>query len=1576
MKEFKLGKETLTVSDGLEEYNELHHQYVEAAKDARDTFERLYTEQNHSIESVQLRGEQQIEGSLEQTYFVSLRHFLDHDIYDIDRDLFAEFCKEQELLPVYDVHKTNLKKLAMVDRYVESEAQRREIRKANRSHPAWFATGLGGMISATVMDGITYSVSGALHSGVNAIGNWRTQKEAQEMRDSIYEDDNTLKEYLDAIYQSAFQTHYGYIDLLEQRNNIHVEKYEPANRRSALAMHNNIAMLLPQKEKAEKIATQMLSLDPYQSEFYRNLIENYGDQDGEIQKIGEFFYVDMDDVKKDLQTNYAKSFPFEEVREIQSVIDELDTKADYFGLAKEDQEQIDFATRRDYCKWLLQKTYDPQLYCYLLEPEKKKEIIKLIQQHLEKTKEQMIAFYEETITKDSRYIVGPKDLPDSLHLLVTQNTERIATAFFLDDIGLHYGREEKIAYQHIDKLEMKEHMLVINDTIRIPLLADLDWNSLEQFLTKAVAYLKEETFLDLARVLELGEVEDDYSKKIRSVIRKMMVSQSDKLKNIWRNITLFDTASYAQIIEYNNIKVRLNAFCGDKKNYHPLFWLCIKDEFALFTPEGIVLTENGMLLSYDELEDTQGAACEIVDGTIQIQADSKRYVILDEECYEIDEMATFLNCCIAMLQKKEVSFAHKVHFTQEAELFMEPFVIWMEKMLYSRTGKEGVDDFRNFLYVNGNDSHFIAFASQYLQDLNLEEAEHILFFMKSAIHSEYALIVTSKNIYMYRGKNDITTISLKQFGSITIDHASHAKEIRLHYVDNGREESILAGSLFAHETAARRSVWVERLIQNAFAYVIDQDVNALMAFAKEKAPTFLPKEYAEYVMPLQKLSTRLLYCSEDINRDVLAKWEENAREVYLSSKDYEQIILFYNSVKVAGGNAGIVLTDQYLYVRGKEIFKAAIKDIEEVRVSDLDTARLEIATKDMVYSTTLKGYPALLEFGDLLSDIIFYIKENASDVLSYLDEKEMEAERRLARRQVEYVVKEEQKEALQKIAEYCSENEEFGLFGEQQDEILLNDESDTFKDAYREAVEASSMKPDPVEVPLFLIRPRDGKKKFFSVKKTAMIVTNEGWYNVKANDWGMDLSKVAFASFKTIESTEASTIAKPKVVAKCMIKNEEEEAVEKEYALAVAQEGTIDLYQNFFKLVLDLRDSLMAVEDKEAEEKEMLSLEALQLCDNIATASAEEVADILEKLLAYDYDTAAKAECCVEKRQKELILEKMISVSGQENDIDRLQAQREEILNNAYPFRYKRKALQKVEERLVDKKAEQVQEKDAKVKELLAQSSLENPVFGSVKNDRKGFITMAQMSKTDEAFAFGDAVLLSALVEKKPSGVGGYIILADKLLICKDKKFMAYPLSGIEKFLINDMIVKKNIAFVYQGKKVTLTDMHRQNTTKTAALLMQIVTYLASGTVTPIEQIRIETVTLKDTAQKVVQGMENTVKDMKDKLTGFAGFGKNHAKEDETSSEGSTGNDNEKTGTFTEENAAKPEKSEMTSNVSNAAQAAAGKFTSATERFAGKAKLPGGFMKKDDEEAKKTCPSCGAQVKANGKFCGKCGHKF
>ncbi len=50
MKEFKIGKETLTVSDGLEEYNELHHQYVEAAKDARDTFERLYTEQNHSIE--------------------------------------------------------------------------------------------------------------------------------------------------------------------------------------------------------------------------------------------------------------------------------------------------------------------------------------------------------------------------------------------------------------------------------------------------------------------------------------------------------------------------------------------------------------------------------------------------------------------------------------------------------------------------------------------------------------------------------------------------------------------------------------------------------------------------------------------------------------------------------------------------------------------------------------------------------------------------------------------------------------------------------------------------------------------------------------------------------------------------------------------------------------------------------------------------------------------------------------------------------------------------------------------------------------------------------------------------------------------------------------------------------------------------------------------------------------------------------------------------------------------------------------------------------------------------------------
>lgn len=425
MKEFKLGNETLTVSDGLEQYNELHHQYVESANEACETFKKIYTEQNRDMEDVKYRGERQIEKSLEQTYFVSLRHFLDHDIYDIDRDLFAQYCKEQKYLPVYDVHKNNLMKLAQVDAYVESEAQRRELRKANRSHPAWFANGLSGMISATILDGVTYSVSGALHSGVNAIGNWRTQKQAQEARNQIYQDDNTLEEYLSAIYQSAYQTHYGYIDQLEQRQDIHVEKYEPQNQRSALAMHNNIAMLQPKKEKAQKIAAQMLSLDPYQREYYQNLIQNYGDPNGEIQKIGEFFYVDMESVKRTLQENYAKSFPFEEVREIQSVIDQLDTKADYFGLDQEDKEEIDLAMRREFCKWVLKKTYDSKLCCFLLQPEKKGEIVKLLEASVEKTKAQMTAFFEECITQDSKYVLNPKDLPMSLHLAVTQNTEQL-----------------------------------------------------------------------------------------------------------------------------------------------------------------------------------------------------------------------------------------------------------------------------------------------------------------------------------------------------------------------------------------------------------------------------------------------------------------------------------------------------------------------------------------------------------------------------------------------------------------------------------------------------------------------------------------------------------------------------------------------------------------------------------------------------------------------------------------------------------------------------------------------------------------------------------------------------------------------------------------------------------------------------------------------------------------------------------------------------------------------------------------------------------------------------------------------
>lgn len=1540
MKEFKLGEQTLTVSDGLEEYNELHHEYVEAAKEARSLFGKIYQEQNDSMEDIAARGKEQIEESMEEAYFVSLRHLLDNDIYDIDKDLFCKFCEEKGLLSVYDVHKNNLKKLIAVNQYVASERERRDIRKANRIRPIWIAEGASGMLGAVAMDAITNSVTGMVHSGVNAIGNWNTKRKAQKMKDGVFKDDNTLKEYQDAIYDSAFKSHYGYIDILEDRKKVHIEKYEPEAQRNALAVNNNIAMLVPEKERAERMAVQMLSLDPYHEEYYGNLITNYGDENGEIQKIGEFFHMDIDEVKRDLQHKYMKNFSFEDIKEIQSVVDKLDKKAEYFGLQDEDREELDLQMRRRFCKWVLKKTYDEQMLCYLLYPDKKKEIMALLNESANTVKEQMNRYYEECFTNDSRYIVPPEKLPLSVHLLVTQNTEREAVAFYLDDIGIAYGKDEKIAYGYIEKIEIQEHMLILNDVVRIPIIAELEWKELEQYIQTAVSYLRQQSFAELSEKLELGRIESEQSKKLRNDIIKMLTTQSGSTRNIWCNITVFDTASAVRILEYNNIKVTINTFCGNKDEYTPLFWLYNGEEVVLFTENGIVFTNSGVQIDYQDLEDIKGHACVSRDDRILIQSDGREYSIFHEECYEIQELTAFADVCIRMLQKKDAHFEHQVRMKQDDALLIEPFTVWMDKMLYSRIGNEGVEDFSNFLFANVNDRYFTAFASIYYHNIEMEEEESILFFVKPVYYERNAIVVTTKNIYIYNGNSVTKFIALKQFEDVTIDHRSELKEIKISYDNEGIKEQVIVGALCKHENVARRSVWAERLLKIAFGYAKEPKKENLPEVFKEEVGNFIEREYLDYTSLLSGLRSRLVYFAEKTNRDCLGKWIENAREVYLSSTDYEQILLFYNSVKVAGGNAGVVLTDRYLYVRGKEIFKIAIADIEEIRVSDLDIANLEIAANGKVYSTTLKGYPHLLEFGDLLSDIVFYVKENTQDIIEYLDEKEMEQERRNARRNVAYTMKEEQKDTLQKLADYCMENEELGLFGEEQDEILFNDESETFIDAFKMAVESSDKKPDAVEVPLFLIRPREGKKKLFGGKTTALFVTNERWYNVKCGGLGQGNCSVSFEALGQIDITPASKIAKPKVVAKGL-----GECEGQEYILAINDEEHIELYKNFFSLVLNMRENLMMQESKEADEKEMLSDEALKLCESVSAASSDEIGEVLDKLLSYDYDIAAKAECMVEKRQKELSMESMITVSADETDVDELMEQRNQVLESKYPFRYKRNLLEELEERIANQKELQIHDKREKVVKLLADSNLEQPVFGRVGDNRRGYITMAQMSKNNDSISIGDPVLLSALVEKKPIGAGGYIVLSDKIIICKNKKMMAYPVHEIEKFVINDLVGMQSIAFYHQGKMVTLTDMHRKKIKEYAALLTQITKYLSDGIVTPMEQISIETVTLKDKAQNAVQKAEGTMNDMKDKFSNIKVFGKKtesvvaDTKEDKQS---------------------KPEEKDAGNSVS--------------DKFAGKMKFASGFGKK--EEDKKICPNCGAQVKANGKFCGKCGHKF
>lgn len=1574
-KSFEIGNEVLEISDALESYNELHYQYMLAAEESKQRFCDLYRKE-HIVSERELQNLlNQISMVLENTYFVSLRHFLEKGIYEIDRYEFEAYCEEEGYLPVYDKLNALMEKCRQIDAAKEREKAEREANVS--SDTIYFAGGSGivGTVSSVASVEIADMIVQLGHRAVNIIGDWRTERRAKRMKQSVIQDETSLTEMADSVFESAFNTHYAYIKILEERMGIEIPKYEKSDQRTALAMYHNIDMLIPEPELQGKITVRMLELNPYETEFYRMLIEHYGDSDKKLEQVADFFHVDITPVKKTLQKNYANSFAYEKVDDINAVLTDLTDRAAHYGLHTTVRDEINEEKRIGYYRWVFQKYYDKETKLYLLTPQNKERLVNLLADILKEEKKEISALFCQYYGElSSRYLLSGDDLPNGEYFAVLNSSEKEAKAFTLKWDGINYGKDRWIEYGDIHSIQVSDKMLFINDTIRIPLLQEIEAETLEKFLKEAVKFVSEKDCSEFCELLGLKEIENEVSKKFRVKLQEQFRSSEKEMRLIRKNVTIFHPADINHLSVLNNCKVKLNTFWENQEDIYPVYWLAAGEEYAVFTDQGIALTGTGEYLPYDSLE----AECFIDEDKIYLKSGEKMHLLFSEECDEIEEVKQFIIYTLSLFQGKEDTMTHSICNKYETEMLLESFARWLESYLLKHVGYSEKSTIQKFFLINHNNQDFDSFLNLVRKNFDIPKDEQFLYMIRPYYYELEVVLVSDRKIYIYESgeKGAKQEIPLESVLDVRVDYASEGKEIYIDYIEKtGEAKSCLLVSPLLDSYEVSQSLVIESVLRKAFDYAKYYLGQPVSMDENVSSKQYLEKIYQASTATLPELRKHLIYMhlTEDLYKK--RNWIDNARWHFLSSMSSEKILLFYNSAKLNPGSAGIVLTDRYLYVGAKKIFKIAIAEIKEVRVSSAFLYNsICIVTEQDIYETGLSGYSQIIEFEGMLSTLIFYIQTHQKEVITVLNNSEMVVERKAARRNVPGIMKDEQKEAIQRLAAFCEENADVGLFtDEAHPYILFNDEGEEFKEAFAEVVEKAEYKPDPAEVPLFLLyHGKTNAKKKFTKENEPIFVTNEYWYNLSQAGLLTSKERLPLQHARAVKIIEENVLRKARMV--LCFGNEASE----EYVLPEIPRDAFHLYEEFYNLLIGELKVLSGVERYTPEEINALQNEANALVDNVEHMTTEELHVVSEKLLRYDWYIAKEAEEKLEESLYADAMKKMSTYDVTEATFEELCEKRSEIMQLAYPFRYKCALLEQIDCRLMGLEKQSVEKYQKQIKSFMDENNLTGFTSGSQEDRRKEFVVQALMTIRNTEYSFWEVPLVSYISK---SNQIEYILTKNKLIVFKGMNIQAYTFEEIEEFVVMQGVSSSmKLGMIVGEKEIPVTKTHDVNTERYAIALTQIVNYITKNEIEKAFRIRIRFITLRSKAKVLKGNAINMANDTVSKLSGTTEDAMNMLNNATSDTFGKISGVTEgalgKLGSIKKENTGgNPKEEEANKNAGNK------KTGSMFSGLADKAKTVGNAVsditsEKGKEDGKKSCPKCGNTVKASGKFCGKCGYRF
>lgn len=301
--------QVVSISKQREAYNNYRLLFQVEADKAKSIFQDLY-QQNTSLDMVINNVPGQIEQSMEPALELCIKILMEHNVLTIDKTQFETQYNDvrdiwgEPFLKVYDQYAEIVLDQKSLDEY---RVARRQCR--SRWHGGGFS--LSGALQGTATAGALNLVTGAGHMIFNGMGKIVSSISASMQKSKIFSASETYDSLAKGVWDATFFLHLALIDCLDKTGTDHeplAGAVSPDDAQSALAILNN-AHLTEDLEQCRSAMIQSFQLNPYQEDWYRFALAQFGDSDGTLSEAERYFGLDVIQREKAAQLDaFAQSF--------------------------------------------------------------------------------------------------------------------------------------------------------------------------------------------------------------------------------------------------------------------------------------------------------------------------------------------------------------------------------------------------------------------------------------------------------------------------------------------------------------------------------------------------------------------------------------------------------------------------------------------------------------------------------------------------------------------------------------------------------------------------------------------------------------------------------------------------------------------------------------------------------------------------------------------------------------------------------------------------------------------------------------------------------------------------------------------------------------------------------------------------------------------------------------------------------------------------------------------------------------------------------------------------------------------